>query len=53
MKAIIPAAGYGTRFLPVSKAIPKEMMPIGAKPAIQWIVEEAVAAGAEEVIVVT
>ena len=53
MKALIPAAGYGTRFLPASKTIPKEMLPVGAKPAIQLIVEEALAAGAEEVVVVT
>ena len=53
MKAVIPAAGYGTRFLPASKTIPKEMLPVGAKPAIQLIVEEAVAAGAEKVVVVT
>lgn len=53
MKAIIPAAGQGTRFYPVAKSIPKEMLPIGNKPAIQHIVEEAVAAGAEEVIIVT
>ena len=53
MKALIPAAGYGTRFLPATKAVPKEMMPVGAKPAIQWIVEEALAAGADEVIIIT
>ena len=53
MKALIPAAGYGTRFLPASKTIPKEMLPVGAKPAIQLIVEEALAAGAEEVVIVT
>ena len=53
MKAVIPAAGYGTRFLPASKTIPKEMLPIGAKPAIQLIVEEAGEAGADEVVVVT
>lgn len=53
MKAVIPAAGYGTRFLPESKTIPKEMLPVGAKPAIQLIVEEAVSAGAEKVVVVT
>ena len=41
MKAIIPAAGLGTRFLPITKAIPKEMLPVGGKPAIQWVVEEA------------
>lgn len=53
MKAIIPAAGQGTRFYPCAKSIPKEMLPIGSKPAIQVIVEEAIAAGAEEVIIVT
>lgn len=53
MKAIIPAAGHGTRFYPVAKSIPKEMLPIGNKPAIQHIVEEAIAAGADEVIIIT
>jgi UTP--glucose-1-phosphate uridylyltransferase len=53
MLAIIPAAGFGTRFLPASKVIPKEMLPIGDKPAIQWIVEEALDAGADQVIIVT
>ena len=53
MKALIPAAGYGTRFLPASKTVPKEMLPVGAKPAIQLIVEEALAAGADEVVIVT
>ena len=53
MKAIIPAAGLGTRFLPASKAIPKEMLPILDKPAIQYVVEEALAAEASEVIIVT
>lgn len=53
MRAIIPAAGYGTRFLPATKVIPKEMMPVGNKPAIQWIVEEAFAAGADEIVIVT
>jgi len=53
MKALIPAAGYGTRFLPASKTLPKEMLPVGAKPAIQLIVEEALAAGADEVVIVT
>lgn len=52
MKALIPAAGHGTRFLPVTRAVPKEMLPIGAKPAIQLIVEEALAAGADEVVIV-
>ena len=53
MKALIPAAGHGTRFLPASKTVPKEMLPVGAKPAIQLIVEEAVEAGADEVVIVT
>jgi UTP--glucose-1-phosphate uridylyltransferase len=52
-KAIIPAAGLGTRFLPATKAQPKEMLPIVDKPAIQYIVEEAVASGIEDVIIVT
>lgn len=52
-KAIIPAAGLGTRFLPATKAMPKEMMPIVDKPAIQYIVEEAVASGIEEIMIVT
>ena len=47
-KAIIPAAGLGTRFLPATKAMPKEMLPIVDKPTIQYIVEEAIAAGIEE-----
>ena len=53
MKAIIPAAGHGTRFFPASKVIPKELLPVAGKPAIQWIVEEALDAGADEVIIVT
>lgn len=52
-KAIIPAAGLGTRFLPVTKAQPKEMLPIVDKPTIQYIIEEAVAAGIQDIIVVT
>ncbi|MBU0278633.1 UTP--glucose-1-phosphate uridylyltransferase GalU [Gemella sp. zg-1178] len=52
-KAIIPAAGYGTRFLPATKALPKEMLPIINKPTIQYIVEEAVAAGIEDIIIIT
>ncbi|NBX50703.1 UTP--glucose-1-phosphate uridylyltransferase, partial [bacterium] len=52
-KAIIPVAGMGTRFLPATKAQPKEMLPVVDKPVIQYIVEEAVAAGIEEVIFVT
>jgi UTP--glucose-1-phosphate uridylyltransferase len=52
-KAIIPAAGMGTRFLPATKAMPKEMLPIIDKPGIQYIVEEAVAAGIEDILIVT
>jgi UTP--glucose-1-phosphate uridylyltransferase len=52
-KAIIPAAGLGTRFLPATKAIPKEMLPIVDIPTIQYIVEEAIASGVEHVILVT
>ncbi|MGM7690551.1 UTP--glucose-1-phosphate uridylyltransferase GalU [Staphylococcus felis] len=52
-KAIIPAAGLGTRFLPATKAMPKEMLPILDKPTIQYIVEEAVKAGIEDIIIVT
>lgn len=52
-KAIIPAAGLGTRFLPITKAIPKELLPVINKPAIHYIVEEAVASGIEDVIIIT
>ncbi|WP_248927122.1 UTP--glucose-1-phosphate uridylyltransferase GalU [Paenibacillus hamazuiensis] len=52
-KAIIPAAGLGTRFLPATKAMPKEMLPIIDKPTIQYIVEEAVESGIEDIIIVT
>ncbi|UBH16077.1 UTP--glucose-1-phosphate uridylyltransferase GalU [Macrococcus armenti] len=52
-KAVIPAAGIGSRFLPATKAMPKEMLPILDKPTIQYIVEEAVAAGIEDIIIVT
>ena len=52
-KAVIPAAGYGTRFLPVTKAIPKEMIPIVDKPVIQYIVEEAQQSGIEEILIIT
>ncbi|MFT9056045.1 MAG: UTP--glucose-1-phosphate uridylyltransferase [Ethanoligenens sp.] len=52
-KAIIPAAGLGTRVLPASKAIPKEMLPLVDKPAIQYIVEEAVHAGIEDILIIT
>ncbi|MFF5971996.1 UTP--glucose-1-phosphate uridylyltransferase GalU [Streptomyces sp. NPDC012769] len=52
-KAVIPAAGLGTRFLPATKATPKEMLPVVDKPAIQYVVEEAVSAGLEDVLMVT
>ncbi|MGL4590101.1 MAG: UTP--glucose-1-phosphate uridylyltransferase GalU [Mycoplasmatales bacterium] len=52
-KAVIPVAGFGTRFLPFTKAMPKEMLPIVDKPTIQYIVEEAVKSGIEEIIFVT
>ncbi|MDS0526132.1 UTP--glucose-1-phosphate uridylyltransferase GalU [Clostridium sp. SHJSY1] len=52
-KAVIPAAGLGTRFLPATKAQPKEMLPIVDKPTIQYIVEEAVASGIEEILIIT
>lgn len=51
-KAVIPAAGYGTRFLPATKAQPKEMLTIVDKPAIQYIVEEAIASGIEEILII-
>ena len=52
MKAIIPAAGHGTRFLPVTRVVPKEMLPIGSKPALELIVEEAKSAGADEIVLI-
>ena len=52
-KAVFPAAGLGTRFLPATKASPKEMLPLVDKPLIQYVVEEAVASGVESVIIVT
>ena len=52
MKAIIPAAGHGTRFLPVTRVVPKEMLPIGSRPALEVIVDEARDAGADEVVIV-
>ena len=52
-KAIIPAAGLGTRFLPATKALPKEMLPIVDKPTMQYIIEEAVASGIEEILIIT
>lgn len=53
MKAIIPAAGYGTRMLPITKTIPKEMLPVGNKPVIQYIVEGLVSAGVTEIAMIT
>src|SRR5437867_12244350 len=53
MQAVIPAAGLGTRFLPYTKAMPKEMIPLVDKPAIQFVVEEAVASGMREILIVT
>ena len=52
-KAVIPAAGLGTRFLPATKAQPKEMLPIVDKPAIQYIIEEAIQSGIEEILIIT
>jgi len=53
MKAVIPAAGLGTRFLPATKAQPKEMLPVFDKPTIQYVVEEAVASGIDDILIVT
>src|SRR5213082_80563 len=52
-KAVIPAAGLGTRFLPATKAQPKEMLPVVDKPAIQYVVEEAVRAGLHDILIIT
>jgi UTP--glucose-1-phosphate uridylyltransferase len=52
IKAVIPAAGLGTRFLPATKAMPKEMLPVVDKPAIQYVVEEAVAAGIDDILII-
>lgn len=52
-KAVVPAAGFGTRFLPQTKAMPKEMLPVVDKPVIQYVVEEAVEAGIEDIVIVT
>src|SRR5260370_3926255 len=52
-KAVIPAAGFGTRMLPATKALPKEMLPVAAKPLIQYAIEEAAASGIETIILVT
>jgi UTP--glucose-1-phosphate uridylyltransferase len=53
MKGVILAAGYGTRFLPVTKSVPKELLPIGSRPAIAYIVDEFLASGIDEIIIVT
>lgn len=53
IKGVIVAAGYGTRFLPVTKTIPKEMLPLGTKPSIAWIVDEMQAAGIKEIIIIS
>ena len=53
IKAIIPAAGFGTRFLPTTKSVPKEMLPIVDKPAIQYIVEEGINSGIKDFVIVT
>jgi UTP--glucose-1-phosphate uridylyltransferase len=53
MKVVIPAAGLGTRFLPATKSMPKEMLPVVDRPVIQYVVEEAVAAGADDIVIVT
>lgn len=52
-KAVIPVAGLGTRFLPVTKAVPKELLPVGTKPTLQWVIEEAMASGITEIVLVT
>lgn len=53
MKVVIPAAGLGRRFLPATKSQPKEMLPVLDKPIIQYVVEEAVAAGADDILIIT
>ena len=52
-KAVLPAAGFGTRFLPATKATPKEMLPIVDKPTIQYIVEEAISSGIEDILIIS
>ncbi|MGZ4929172.1 MAG: sugar phosphate nucleotidyltransferase, partial [Halobacteriota archaeon] len=52
-KAVIPAAGLGTRFLPATKAQPKEMLPVVDKPVIQYVVEEALSSGIKEILIIT
>ncbi len=53
MKVVIPAAGLGTRFLPLTKEQPKEMLPVVDRPAIHWVVEEAVQSGATDILIIT
>ena len=53
MKAVIPAAGLGIRFLPLTKEQPKEMLPVVDRPAIHWVVEEAIAAGVTDLLIIT
>ena len=53
MKAVIPSAGFGTRFLPATKAQPKEMLPVYDKPTIQYVIEEKVNSGIEDILIVT
>ena len=52
-EAVIPAAGIGTRFLPATKSMPKEMLPIIDKPVIQYVAEEAIASGIDDIIIIT
>ena len=52
-KAVIPAAGFGTRFFPITKSMPKEMVPVVDKPVIQYVVEEAVASGCDDILIIT
>ena len=52
-KAVIPAAGLGTRFLPITKSVPKELLPILDRPMLQYVIEEAAEAGIQEIIIVT
>ena len=53
MKAVIPAAGFGIRFLPATKSQPKEMLPVYDKPTLQFLVEEAVASGIDDILIIT
>lgn len=53
MKAVIPAAGFGTRFLPATKSQPKEMLPVYDKPVIQYTIEEAVKSGIDDILIIT